>query len=332
MKKLTYLLSIFIFLLTCLTTNLVYAETPSPIKVTSITSNSTKVNTSTIFSVTGENLPELFGAKTASGGGTNYNNFDFNDSKTSWGRNPSDAYGINVISSSSSKLEFTLAGNFANYTSTNLFKIALSPTNSAPLPVENAYYYQGSYNIATSVFFPAPLIPNNFKGESKDLSVTLHWDKNDQSDFAKYNIYQDGKLITSIEQQSITNYNVLHLLNGTEYKFQISTVDSLGHESFKSDEIAITPNSIEPTKPSTPTGERAILVVTMTTGLEKEFDLSMTEVEEFIAWYESKQAGSGKAAYAIDKHDNNKGPFTSRKEYMIFDKILTFEVGEYSNK
>ncbi|MEK3787255.1 hypothetical protein [Paenibacillus sp. FSL K6-1230] len=78
-----------------------------------------------------------------------------------------------------------------------------------------------------------------------------------------------------------------------------------------------------------PSGNRAIMVVTMTTGLEKEFDLSMKEVNNFIAWYEAKQAGSGKASYAIDKHDNNKGPFSSRKDYILYDRVLTFEVSEY---
>ncbi|AIW40384.1 galactose oxidase [Paenibacillus polymyxa CR1] len=83
-------------------------------------------------------------------------------------------------------------------------------------------------------------------------------------------------------------------------------------------------------QPDNPVGDRAILVVTMTTGLEKEFDLSMKEVNDFISWYENKQAGSGSASYAINKHDNNKGPFSSRKDYMLFDRILTFDVSEYS--
>lgn len=61
----------------------------------------------------------------------------------------------------------------------------------------------------------------------------------------------------------------------------------------------------------------------------QEFDLSMKEVNDFIGWYEAKQAGSGKASYAIDKHDNNKGPFKSRKDYILFDRVLTFEVSEY---
>ncbi|QYK62701.1 N-acetylneuraminate epimerase [Paenibacillus sp. S25] len=83
-------------------------------------------------------------------------------------------------------------------------------------------------------------------------------------------------------------------------------------------------------QPDNPVGDRAIMVVTMTTGLEKESDLSMKEVNDFISWYEGKQAGSGSASYAINKHDNNKGPFSSRKDYMLFDRILTFEVSEYT--
>lgn len=96
------------------------------------------------------------------------------------------------------------------------------------------------------------------------------------------------------------------------------------------EKINTNPNPDPELKPEPkPTGDRAILVVTMLTGLEKEFDLSMAEVNAFISWYENKQAGTGTASYAIDKHDNNKGPFTNRKDYVIFDKILTFEVNEY---
>ena len=91
-----------------------------------------------------------------------------------------------------------------------------------------------------------------------------------------------------------------------------------------------TPEPTPDPEPEQPSVGRAILVVTMDTGFEKEFDLSMEEVKSFITWYENKQAGSGTASYAIDKHDNNKGPFKSRKNYVIFNKILNFEVSEYS--
>ncbi|MOA52650.1 hypothetical protein D3C78_1759860 [compost metagenome] len=68
----------------------------------------------------------------------------------------------------------------------------------------------------------------------------------------------------------------------------------------------------------------------MTTGLEKEFDLSMDEVNDFINWYDAKENGTGPAKYGINKHNNNKGPFSKRIDYVIFKNILSFEVSEYS--
>ncbi|MNV95223.1 hypothetical protein D3C71_1900920 [compost metagenome] len=68
----------------------------------------------------------------------------------------------------------------------------------------------------------------------------------------------------------------------------------------------------------------------MTTGIEKEYDLPIDEVQAFLDWYDARDAGSGPAKYAINKHNNNKGPFIKRTDYVIFDKILTFEVSEYT--
>lgn len=80
-----------------------------------------------------------------------------------------------------------------------------------------------------------------------------------------------------------------------------------------------------------PSGDRAVLTITLTTGIEKEFDLSIEEVNAFLKWYDTQDAGLGPVKFAIDKH-TNKGPFAKRTEYVIFDKILTFEVSEYSTK
>lgn len=92
----------------------------------------------------------------------------------------------------------------------------------------------------------------------------------------------------------------------------------------------VTPSPTITPKPEQPTAGRAILVVTMNTGLEKEFDLSMEEINAFLNWYDARDAGKGPAKFGIDKHNNNIGPFTTRKEYVIFDKILTFSIDEYS--
>ncbi|AIQ18785.1 galactose oxidase [Paenibacillus sp. FSL H7-0357] len=73
-----------------------------------------------------------------------------------------------------------------------------------------------------------------------------------------------------------------------------------------------------------------MLVITLVTGTEKEYDLPMNEVNSFLTWFDARDAGRGPGMYAIDKHSNNKGPFKKRKDYVVFDKILTYEVSEYT--
>lgn len=62
LKKITYLAPLMLMFFIAFT-GIVHSETASPVKVTSITASDTKINKSTIFTVTGENLPELFGKK-----------------------------------------------------------------------------------------------------------------------------------------------------------------------------------------------------------------------------------------------------------------------------
>ncbi|MCP1426400.1 hypothetical protein J3D43_004916 [Paenibacillus xylanexedens] len=170
-------------------------------------------------------------------------------------------------------------------------------------------------------------------GSVKGTTATLNW--NTINDATGYKLqygtdsgsYKDS---VTIEGKESSVYQVPNLEYGKTYYFQIVAIFN-GVETVISNEVVLAVNEKEtdtPT-PEQPPGDRAILVVTMTTGLEKEFDLSMKEVNDFIDWYEAKQAGSGKASYAIDKHDNNKGPFKSRKDYILFDRVLTFEVSEY---
>ncbi|MNI62939.1 hypothetical protein D3C73_1182780 [compost metagenome] len=147
----------------------------------------------------------------------------------------------------------------------------------------------------------------------------------------------------------VTNYssyqigeNVFLLNNDTEYShYRINISKNNGSTNLNSNltihELELwgydaSENPADPTDPTDPqpTGDRAILTVTMTTGLEKEFDLSMDEVNAFIDWYDAKENGTGPAKYGINKHNNNKGPFSKRTDYVIFKNILTFEVSEYS--
>lgn len=175
--------------------------------------------------------------------------------------------------------------------------------------------------------------PFNLDASAGDSKVSLKWDQieNAESYTIKYGT-ESGQYTETVTatKDAYGNFVIPGLTNGTKYYFVVSAKVN-GVDSEYSNEASATPQGGGgQTDPEQPTGNRAILVVAMTTGLEKEFDLSMKEVNDFISWYESKQAGSGPASYAINKHDNNIGPFSSRKDYMLYDRILTFEVSEYS--
>lgn len=74
---------------------------------------------------------------------------------------------------------------------------------------------------------------------------------------------------------------------------------------------------------------KALLVVTMSDEIQKEYDLSMDEINAFITWYDTRATGTGLPHYTFNK-DFNLGPFQSRKDYLVFDKIQNFEVMEYT--
>ena len=175
--------------------------------------------------------------------------------------------------------------------------------------------------------------PTDLKATPGNAQVILTWNAVDKA--TGYNVKRStipGGPYTNIAQSVTgTTYTDTTVTNGTKYYYVI-TANLPSGEGPKSNEASATPQAPVKPDPEPETGGRAILTIIMTTGLEKEYDLSMTEVNAFIDWYEAKSNGTGSAKFAINKHDNNKGPFSSRKDYVIFDKILTFEVSEYKTK
>ena len=79
---------------------------------------------------------------------------------------------------------------------------------------------------------------------------------------------------------------------------------------------------IPPTDSETETGE-LLLVVTMAEEVEKEYELSKTEFDAFVNWYDNKSKGIGGPYYTFDKS-------FKRKDYLVFDKILTFTVTDFT--
>ncbi len=77
------------------------------------------------------------------------------------------------------------------------------------------------------------------------------------------------------------------------------------------------------------TGNSAILEITMVNGVIKEYDLNAAELDSFLSWYDSSSEGSVPSYYIFNKKNNIK-PFLSRKEYISYNKIASFEVKEYT--
>ncbi|MCW6059673.1 Ig-like domain-containing protein [Clostridium sporogenes] len=73
----------------------------------------------------------------------------------------------------------------------------------------------------------------------------------------------------------------------------------------------------------------AILSISLVNGATKEYDVSMQEVEKFINWFEERSNGKGSSLYSFNKKIN---PYKTVKEYIVHDKIASFEVREYEGQ
>jgi hypothetical protein len=57
---------------------------------------------------------------------------------------------------------------------------------------------------------------------------------------------------------------------------------------------------------------------------EREYELPLTEIDDFVTWCD-RTVGTGNTLYVFNK-TYNVGEFLSRKEYLMFEKIISFEV------
>ncbi len=57
--------------------------------------------------------------------------------------------------------------------------------------------------------------------------------------------------------------------------------------------------------------------------VEKEYQLSKADLDAFVSWYDDRSKGIGSSYYTFDKS-------FKRKDYLAFDKILIFEVTDFT--
>lgn len=138
-------------------------------------------------------------------------------------------------------------------------------------------------------------------------------------------LYIDGKNCATQDVTGIT-------ANSSVNKFSIGTTGEYAGDyfngyidEFRISKIARWTSDFDPN----PTLGKAILIVTMSDEIQKEYELTKIQINDFITWYNNRAAGTGLPHYTFNK-SFNLGPFQSRKDYLVFDKIQNFEVLEYA--
>lgn len=167
-----------------------------------------------------------------------------------------------------------------------------------------------------------PLKVTNLTANPDNINKNINLTWNSVANASYYNVLRSespgGPFSLIASKLTNTVYSDSSVAIGTKYYYVVTAANSVSESTYSNEASA-----------SLSLVGRAILNITLETGMDKEFDLSMEEVNSFISWYENRALGVGPAAYGIDKHDNNRGPFKNRKDYLVYDKILSFEVSEY---
>lgn len=156
----------------------------------------------------------------------------------------------------------------------------------------------------------------NLTATAGDAKVTLNWDvvtgatgynvKRSQTAGGPYTTISSNVSGTSCVDSSVTN--------GTTYYYVVTAITAYG-ESANSNEASATPTA---SGGNPGTGDKALLRITMIDSSEREYKLPMSEITGFITWFD-RTIGTGTTVYVLNK-------MISSKEYLAFDKIISFEV------
>lgn len=162
-------------------------------------------------------------------------------------------------------------------------------------------------------------VPINLVATAGDSQVTLSWDA--VTGAIGYNVKRSitagGPYTTIASNVPGTSYVDTDVVNGTTYYYVVTAITADG-ESANSNEASATPTATETPGES----NKALLRVTMTDSSEREYKLSMSEINGFVAWMD-RPATAGTSFYTFDKS------ITDSKEYLLFDKIISFEVAKF---
>lgn len=196
----------------------------------------------------------------------------------------------------------------------------------------NYYYYVvsafnefgESANSGAAYAYPTllpPAAPAHLSADAGDGKVMLQWET--VTGAVYYNVKRAqspyGNYVT-VAQTVYGYYTDRAVENGNAYTYVVTALNGAG-ESWPSGSVTAMPVAAAP--------DRAMLLITLSDRVVKEYDLTIREADAFVQWYADRSNGSGPSVYALDRHENNKGPFAYRKDYVSFGSIVSFEVNAY---
>lgn len=172
--------------------------------------------------------------------------------------------------------------------------------------------------------------PTNLTAIAGNENIQLTWDRvqNAKTYNIKRSTVSGGEYVTfaTVVSGSALTCIDSDVENGTTYYYVVTAVVS-GTESANSNEASATLIATTIPSDSDYLGNRAKLLITMVTGEIKEYDLAIDKINDFTDWYDARYEGTGKNYFTISK---SSSPYLSRKEYIVFDKISSFEIMDYN--
>jgi hypothetical protein len=100
----------------------------------------------------------------------------------------------------------------------------------------------GPVEITPEDIFP-PVVPTGLTATAGINAIELAWERNSEKDFKEYRVYravEDGPFAKVAEGLTGPNYSDHQVESGKHYKYAVSAVDELGHESERSAPITAT--------------------------------------------------------------------------------------------
>lgn len=176
----------------------------------------------------------------------------------------------------------------------------------------------GEIKSSSSNPIPEIIPPSNLTATDGDSKVFLSWST--VAGATGYNIKRSttaGESYTTIATNvTDTGYVDLTVTNGTTYYYVVTAITANG-ESGNSNEASATPHATD-TPPNPTTG---LLRVTVIDSSERDYQLSTEDIDAFVNWFMNHTSADTTGHMLIKKVGTQ-----SSKEYLAFDKIISFEV------